>query len=341
MGKPLLVDVTNLSEGMVLGEDVYGKFDLLVLKKGKVLSAQNISVLTNQGLDLVYIEQNTLDENWIKNQYTEFQVILQDVFENSGHLNINAKNKMEKILDNLISTIPQKAFMLMELKRIQIKDAYSAQHCLNVALMAGMIGMWMQFSEEDIQELTLAGALHDIGKAFIPMEILQIPGKLTDAQFEEVKNHSLYGYKKLSKVQGLPESVVTVALEHHERLDGSGYPGGKEEDKIHFFSKIVAIADIFDACTTKKVYGSRIHPLEALRELEINKNEGKIDPVLFKVFLNNIYKMFVGCTIKLDNGLVGTIAFFHKLSPDRPIIRVNGKLMNLSHHPNIEIVDIF
>jgi len=341
MGKPLLIEIENLSEGMVLGEDVYGKFDLLVLKKGKKLSQQNISVLENQGLDFVYIEVATVDDNWIKEQYTEFQHTLHDVFQNSGQLNKTAKEKIESTLQNLIATIPQKSFMLMELKRLNLKDEYSARHCLNVALMAGMMGTWLQFSEDDIQVLMLAGALHDIGKAFIPMEILKIPGKLTQEQFEEVKNHSLYGYKKLSKVEGLPEAVVTVALEHHERLDGSGYPGGKEEDKIHFFSKIIAIVDIFDACTTKKVYGSRIHPLDALKELEENKNAGKIDSVLFKVFYSNIYKLFVGCTIKLDNGLIGNIAFFHKLSPNRPIIRVDGKLMNLAHHPNIEIVDIF
>ncbi len=340
MNKIELIGVDDLFEGMILGEDIQGKYDLLILSKGKVLSEQNISVLKNQGLDYVYIEVPS-KEDAFKSSYSELENELKEVFSTNGQLSRTAKEKIQGTLNNLLEALPQRTNMLMELKRLKMKDEYSVRHSLNVALLSGLMGVWLQIPDEDVQELMLSGAMHDIGKVFVSQDILSIPGKLNRAQFEEVQKHTSYGYKKLSHVDGLPESIARVALEHHERLDGSGYPGKHTEEKLHFYTKIVMIVDIFDASTANKVYGSRIQPLQAIRELEHLKNQMKIDSTLFNVFIRNIYKLFVGCNVVLENGVEGEIAFFHKLSPDRPIIRTGGKLMNLAHHPTIAIKDIY
>jgi len=339
--KTELIGVDDLFEGMILGEDILGKYDLLILNRGKVLTGQNISVLKNQGLDFVYVEIPTQEEVF-NEKYNELEEELRELFYSStGQFTKTAKLKIQSTLNSMLDTLPQKTNMLMELKRLKMKDVYSVRHSINVALISGLMGTWLQLSSEDIEELMLAGAMHDIGKVFVSQDILSIPGKLSEAQFEEVQKHTLYGYKKLSKSEGIPESICRVALEHHEKLDGSGYPAGLTEENLHFFTKIVTIADIFDASTATKVYGSRIQPLQSLKELEQFMNQNKIDSTLFKLFINNIYKLFVGCTVILDNGVQGEIAFFHKLNPNRPIIRANGRLMNLAHHPTVQIQDIY
>lgn len=341
MGKIELINVDDLFEGMVLGEDIFGKFDLLVLSRGKVLNQQNISVLKNQGLDYVYIELNPSAEAEFEALYEELVNELNEVFLGSGKMSQSALETIQCTLTDLMGTIAKSNNLLMELKRLKVKDLYTVKHSINVSLLSGLMGLWLQLSDEDVLELMLAGALHDVGKSYVSQDILNTPGQLSSKEFEEVKKHTVYGYKKLSKSEGIPETVKRVALEHHERLDGSGYPASKKVDELHFFTMIVTIADIFDASTTNKVYGSRMHPLTALRELEQNQQLGKIDSTLFKLFSNNIYKLFVGCTIELSNGMIGEIAFFHRLSPNRPIIRVEGKLMNLAHHPSVAIQDIY
>ena len=341
MKRTELISVEHLYEGMVLGEDILGPFELLVLSRGKKLSEQNVSVIKKQGLDFIYIEVSSKEEKELKEKYLELESELKEIFTSSGQISRAVKDRIQATLNEMLHTLPQKVNILMELKRLKEKDTYSVKHSIQVGLLSGLMGIWLQLPEGIIQELALAGTMHDIGKTLVPQELLNKPGKLTNSEFEKIQKHTLYGYKKLSQVGDIPNSVCRVALEHHERLDGSGYPAKHTEDNIHFFSKLVTIADIFDASTTNKVYGSRIQPLHALHELEKFRDARKIDPTLFDAFVRNVYKLFVGCSVVLDNGMEGEIAFFHKLSPNRPIIRVNDKLMNLAHHPEVGIKDIF
>ncbi len=341
MNKTELFGVNDLVEGMILGEDIYGKYDLLVLSRGKVLTQQNISVIKSQGLDYIYVSVSSEEDLIIEQAYDVLLDEIKEIYEGSSTITKELKERMGNNLHQLLGSLLDNSYMLMELKRLKVKDIYTAKHSLNVALLSGLMGVWLELSDEDVEELMLAGALHDIGKTFVSVDILNKPGMLSELQFKEIQNHTSYGYKKLNVIPDIPESVKRVALEHHERVDGSGYPAMKTSENMHFFSKIVSIADVFDASTTNKIYGERIHPLNAIQELRILKNEGKIDSTLFTYFINNIYKTFVGCNIELSDGSKGQVAFFHKLNPERPIMRVNGRLLNLAHRPDLKIVDIY
>ena len=140
-------------------------------------------------------------------------------------------------------------------------------HSLNVALISNVIGNWIGYNEQDLEVLTLAGLLHDIGKLMIPEDILKKPDKLTDEEFQLIKLHPIMGYD-LIKDEDLDPRIKEAVLKHHERCDGSGYPSMLKGDNINEFAKIIAIADIYDAMTSKRSYREALCPFEVIRLFE-------------------------------------------------------------------------
>ena len=140
-------------------------------------------------------------------------------------------------------------------------DDLTYVHSMNVALIASVIGKWMGYNQEKIKVLTLAGLMHDIGKLLIPEKILNKPGNLTDNEYEIMKKHVNLGYEQV-KNKFMPMSVKEAILLHHEKCDGTGYPFGLKSDKIPETAKIIAIADVYDAMTSSRIYRAPICPFE-------------------------------------------------------------------------------
>jgi putative nucleotidyltransferase with HDIG domain len=135
---------------------------------------------------------------------------------------------------------------------LKSKDDYTYRHSFAVAVIATLIGKWLGLKETELSELTIAAILHDIGKLKIPLDILNNPGKLTKEEFDLMKKHTIFGYEMIKETAGISHRQALVALQHHERQDGSGYPLGIRADKIDLFSRIVGIADVFHAMTSNR-----------------------------------------------------------------------------------------
>ena len=171
-----------------------------------------------------------------------------------------------------------------------MKNEYTYRHNICVGVIATYIGKWLGLSEEELSKLTLAATLHDIGKTMISGSILNKPGKLTELEYEEMKHHTIYGYRLIKKIPGLHPSIALTALQHHEREDGQGYPLGINGYHIHSFSKIVAIADIFHAMSSHRVYHEAIPFYEVIAQMKENVF-GKLNPEILLVFLNKMMEI--------------------------------------------------
>ncbi|KLO25042.1 HD-GYP domain-containing protein [Marinitoga sp. 1155] len=165
---------------------------------------------------------------------------------------ISNKLMNSKIYDDLSSTI--KGIILAVATAIDLRDNYTHTHSKNVSDLAIKIGKKLGFNDSLLEELEIAALLHDVGKIGIPDEILNKPSKLTEEEFKIIQSHTIIGAKLLSEIDFISKNIPLGALEHHEKLDGSGYPYNKTEDKISLFGKILAVADIYDALTAKRVY---------------------------------------------------------------------------------------
>ncbi|MDD6194304.1 MAG: HD-GYP domain-containing protein [Lachnospiraceae bacterium] len=276
-------------------------------------------------------------------QYQEFQrnytkniVSMKETFAaitsgRSGEVCANLLAESAKLFSSKTSL---ELFDMIHTMRSMDDSTYA--HSLNVALISRAIGKWLQLSREDLDILTLAGLLHDIGKTQIPDEILNKQGKLTDEEFDLIKSHAKKGHSIL-KNTNLDKRIKLAALQHHERFDGTGYPRGLEADEIDTFASIVAIADVYDAMTAARSYRA---PQCAFQVIACFEQEGfqKYNPNVIYTFLQRVAGCYNNSRVLLSNGVTGRVVFLNKNSLSRPIIETDGgQVIDLSSSANKEL----
>lgn len=239
---------------------------------------------------------------------------------------------------NLLSGNPSGIHIFDMLHNMRMYDDPTYAHCLNVSLICNVFGRWLDFSEEDVEQLTLAGLLHDIGKIKIPADIIQKPDKLSTEEFQIVKTHTIEGYN-LVKDLDIDDRIKNAILMHHEKCDGSGYPLGLKSDKIDSFAKIVSIADVYDAMTSARVYRGPMCPFTVL---SIFESEGyqKYDSSYILTFLEYVVNTYLNNRVRLSNGMEGTIVLINKLDLSHPMIHCDGSYIDLSHERGVSIEEI-
>ena len=174
------------------------------------------------------------------------------------------------------------------------------RHSINVAILSNLLGKWIGLDEKKIHLLTYSGLLHDIGKTKIDSKIFNTNNSLSEDDFKIVKSHPLLGYNIVKEINFLDKSVAQGILMHHERLDGSGYPLGLQDDKISQFGKIIAIADVFDAINSNRSYRKKKAPFESLQIIK-KESFGKLDYTYCNIFLHHMFSYYVGKDVVLNN----------------------------------------
>lgn len=353
----------DLIPGMITAEDVYNFNDQLIFPKGYKLTDKAITMLASYSIPFIKIEESSLasakipepEKPSIKNSPSyldtlsaspEFKKFKQD-FEN--HLD----NFQSSINDMVEKNAPIDANQMLQGSMDILKDARGGfhvfdmlhnmrqfddqtyAHCINVSLICNVFAGWLGWSEEDTKIVTMCGLLHDIGKLKIPDSIIRKPAKLTDEEYNVVKTHSLEGYKILVNSQ-VHDHVRNAALMHHERYDGSGYPLGLSGNKIDMFAQVVAIADVYDAMTSARIYRPALCPFKVVSLFEVEGLQ-KYDPKLILTFLENVVNTYLQNNVRLNNGVVGRIVMINKASLSRPIIQTDDAYIDLMYTPELHI----
>ena len=213
-----------------------------------------------------------------------------------------AKQLVEEISDS----VARNPGALISLARLKKVDDYTYMH--SVAVCAMMVSLAKQLGFDDIQTRSagLAGLMHDLGKALMPMEVLNKPGKLTESEFSIIKTHPVEGYKMLLGGINVDPMVLDVCLHHHEKTDGSGYPKSLKGDEISLFAKMGAVCDVYDAITSNRPYKSGWDPAESLRKMAEWAN-GHFDPKVFQAFVKTMGIYPVGSLVRLTSGRIGVV----------------------------------
>ena len=225
------------------------------------------------------------------------------------------------VASQLVSEILSEPDAIVNLIDIKSFDDYTFTHNINVATLVILIGQTMELSREDLQELSIGALLHDVGKLKIPLTILNKEGKLTDAEFAEMKRHATYGYEILCRSSGISERSRMIALQHHERFQGMGYPRGLKGKDISLFARITAIADVYDALTTDRPYRVALSAYEAIK-IVMSGVDTLFDPEILQYFIRRFSLYPSGSLVKLSDGSIGLVLKSNPQAVMSPIIKI-------------------
>lgn len=338
--KKMLLPIELVNPGMKTAEVVFNKQGNVMLWDGVALDGNTIQRLKNVGVDEIYVQLDEPQEmsgfdysqdspEHFKIEYEHDLNSTKQLFQaiSSGrNIDVEAANT---IVGSIVHKSESNRNIIDTITQVRSIDEYTYYHSVNVSMLSMIIGKWLRLDEYHIRNLTQAALLHDVGKTRIPLQILNKPGKLTESEFNEMKRHSEYGYSIVKNSAEISPEVAKAILTHHEKEDGSGYPMGITGNKINLYSKIITVADIFDAMTANRSYKSKDTPFKVF-ELMQHGSFGILNPIVLKVFLDNITTYYIGSKVLLNTGEQGNVVFMNKSNLSRPVVQVDDRYIDTS-----------
>jgi putative nucleotidyltransferase with HDIG domain len=347
-----VVEASTLVPGTILGIPVYTEHGKMIVNANIPLTEEMIKrihklavpfVLVHAQLSERLMEKTVIsDEHRIeitqKIEDAFVKLISEDFYLRWLSLEKNA-SRLKEIIKSLQNELWQQKDVLSLLTDVLLCDEYIFTHSLNVAMYSLGIGMKLDLSKIQLNLLGLGALLHDVGKMVIPKKILNKRDRLTEDEYAFIKQHTIAGYDILRQVPSIHPIVADCALQHHERINGSGYPKGLVGEEMHLFSKIIGIADFFDAVTSSRVYRQAMLPHEGLTLL-ISGSDKLFDAKLISIFSDLLTIYPTGLHVKLSDGRRGIVFRQNDASTDRPVVRIieeNGRKLSFPYEVNLYI----
>ena len=253
--------------------------------------------------------------------HSKAKTVIDDMFNAVRSGGLFHLNQVRQSVEDCVNNIIVNPHSMLWLSMIKNKDEYTSEHSLNVAILSIALGRAEGLVQSDLEDLGVCAMLHDVGKTKIPSEILNREGSLDEQEFEVMKMHTIHGKKLLIGQADIPAAAVDIALSHHERMDGSGYPVGLTANEIPYLVRIVAIADAYDAMTSGRVYCEAKPAAEALKLL-LDAKDSHFDALLLNKFIESIGVYPIGSIAELNSGEAGIVLPTDENNGLRPLVLV-------------------
>lgn len=328
------VKFEDLKSGMALANNVYENDGVLLLKAGSELAPHIIEKIKRLGYAGLYVYDN--------NEIPWNPPLISEEYRNRVIQSLKKMNIEEcrKHTEYIVEQVVGQRNVILESFHLSTAHNYTYSHSVNVCISSVVIGIGMELSRKELEQLALSALLHDIGKLVIDSEILEKPGKLTEEEYEEMKRHAEYGYKLLKDNNDIASVTKMGIYEHHENEDGSGYPRGLTTERIHAFAKIIHVADVFDALTAKRCYKEAMNPADAMEYLMAHSHQ-MFQAEIVRVFLRYVALYPLGSTVTLSNGRKAVVALNRPSFLARPtVVTEDGAVIDLLEVKNLTITGL-
>lgn len=320
------LNLSEVTENMILGKTIYSEDGRVLLKAGTKLKSRYIQRLNDLGVSAIFVlesEDDVLDVPDVLTEATRVQAMktvksVTDSLESDGTIDGEA---VQNIVGVMIDEIISNQDILVGLSDIRTVDSYTFGHSVNVCVLCILTGLSLGYELSKLKHLGVGALLHDVGKVMVPKEILTKAGKLTKEEFKIIKQHPRRGFEVVRKIVGVNILSAHVAYQHHERLDGTGYPRGLCDDEIHEFGLIAAVADVYDALTADRVYRRAMMPSRAAAILR-SYSVTQFSPYILEKLLENIAVYPVGSIVKLNTGEICQVVRVRRHFSDKPVVNI-------------------
>jgi len=319
------VSIKSAYPGMIPANNILDSKGNLLLQSGAPLNSSTIEKLSEFGISGIYI-QDDLTANIKINEALPFLLRKRALLAISSIDVDGCIDSSREIVNELYAS----DITTIDMIDLHSGDNLTASHSVNVAVTSCIIGMSLGMKRRELELLVSAALLHDIGKFFVPQDIIEKPTRLTPSEYSVIKMHPLYAYERLSKDITIPSQIKVAILSHHENVDGSGYPNGISGKELSIFSKILHVADVYDALISRRPFKAPYSPSEACEYL-MGGCGIMFDQHIVEQFIKYIAIYPKGSEVTLSNGSVGYVYDNTDIHNLRPIVLLqNGQLMDLS-----------
>lgn len=352
-----LIGIEELKRGMILIEDIYDVDGLLLVGTGTELLDIHIDFLKKKKVEFLQVQDEVAVELEeviesteamlpfdrgvveLQNQYTHTIQSFKQIYNDFKLGRIPVAQEIEDIIEPLYEAILNDESFAHKMWQIQSNDEYTFDHSVRVSMISGLLAKWCKLSPDKVKQASIAGFLHDVGKCNIPDEILNKPSQLTEEEFKVMKTHAILGYLLVKDMKNLSPDTQLAVMQHHERMNGSGYPHGLRGPEINYLAKIVAVADVYCAMTQERVYKKAYHPFEAMSYI-LEKCSDTLDFSISRTFLSKVSHFYIGNSVVLSTGDQGVIVMTYKDDPARPMVRIDETYIDLRREMNIQITHV-
>lgn len=348
---------------MVIDQSIVDRAGRVLIARNTVMDDYHIASLLKMGISGIYTREGEEDETGdsepviapaIKKEMEKNTVPdrakvklsesvrarvaegIQYLYNDTASENFTATTR--NITDDLMKAISDNDAIAVDISALKVSDEYTFKHSVDVATMSMIVAKKYGLSDSEVYQIGISGLLHDVGKSKVSNDILNKAGKLTDEEFALIKQHSLFGYGILKDKEDLSNPVKLGVLQHHEKMNGKGYPMGVEGDKINLFARIISVSDIYDALVTQRPYKKPFSPRDAVEMIMSMTME--LDINVMKSFLESIVLYPVGTYVELSTGEKASVIANNPQNVLRPkvISLRNGRIIDLSEISNSSIV---
>ncbi|WLR41892.1 HD domain-containing phosphohydrolase [Bacillus carboniphilus] len=348
------INIQNLHIGSIISKDVYSKTAKPIIYRDTVVTEEVINLLNVFLIENVYINQKIMkDEEETEYQSANFsnnsiEVKFKEVaneyrrlfksWQSGSYIDIAS---VRNVILPLIEIALKEQEKVFNLYKVIPKNEYLYYHSSYVAVVSAILANNMKYSLGDINQLSLASFLIDSGMSKIDEAILIKEGPLTNEEMKELRQHPLYSYQLVKDIPSLKEETVLAVMQHHERMDGSGYPLMIKKESIRSYSRIISVVDSFCSAISVRPYRRCLNPFTVMKKM-LSEKVGKYDLTVIDSLKAFFINSILGTRVKLSNGQVGEIVFIDDKNLTKPIVKVNDEVVNLLEGDNqsIEIVDI-